>query len=44
MSVAVDRETLSPEDLAKVLQLLNFRPTQLAILLKGLVGVEVWNE
>jgi hypothetical protein len=31
---------LTPEDLAKVMDLLKFRPMQLAIVLKALVGVE----
>jgi hypothetical protein len=38
--VPVDRETLSPEDLDKVIELLRFRPTQLCIFLKALLGPE----
>ena len=38
--VSVDRETLSAEDLGKVVELLRFRPTQLCIFLKALVGAE----
>jgi hypothetical protein len=40
LSVEADRKTLAPEDLAKVMELLKFRPMQLAIVLKALVGVE----
>ena len=40
MSVEADRQTLTPEDFAKVVDLLKFRPMQLAIVLKALVGVE----
>jgi hypothetical protein len=40
LSVEADRRTLTPEDLAKVMDLLKFRPMQLAIVLKALVGVE----
>jgi hypothetical protein len=36
--VAVDRETLSEEDLGKVLELLRFRPIQFCMFLKALVG------
>jgi hypothetical protein len=38
--VAVDRETLSEEDLGKVLELLRFRPMQLCLFLKALIGLE----
>ena len=38
--VEVDRKTLSPEDLAKVLQLLSHRPLQFCMFLKALVGAE----
>jgi hypothetical protein len=38
--VPIDRETLSEEDLGKVLELLRFRPMQLCILLKALIGPE----
>jgi hypothetical protein len=36
--VPVDRETLSEEDLRKVLDLLRFRPMQLCMFLKALIG------
>jgi hypothetical protein len=39
-SVAVDRQTLSPEDLAKVVDLLKLRPVQMALFLAALVGGE----
>ena len=39
-NVEADRQTLTPEDFAKVMELLKFRPMQLAIVLKALVGVE----
>ena len=39
--VPVDRETLSPEDLGKVVELLRFRPMQLCMFLKALLGTEV---
>ncbi len=38
--VGVDRETLSEEDLGKVMELLRFRPIQLCMFLKALVGPE----
>ena len=38
--VPVDRETLSPDDLKKVIELVRFRPTQLCIFLKALLGEE----
>ena len=38
--VPVDRETLSEEDLNKVIELLRFRPMQLCIFLKALLGEE----
>jgi hypothetical protein len=38
--VAADRETLNPEDLAKVVDLLKFRPIQFCMFLKALVGAE----
>ena len=38
--VPVDRETLSAEDLRKVLDLLRFRPMQLCMFLKALIGPE----
>ena len=40
LSAKADRETLTPEDFAKVMELLKFRPMQLAIVLKTLVGAE----
>ena len=41
VSVAVDLETLSPEDLGKVVELLRLRPMQLCMFLKALLGTEV---
>jgi hypothetical protein len=38
--VGVDRETLSEEDLGKVMELLRFRPMQLCMFLAALVGTE----
>ena len=38
--VEVDRQTLSPDDMAKVLHLLSHRPLQFCIFLKALVGAE----
>jgi hypothetical protein len=40
VSVNVDRETLSEEDLRKVIELLRFRPIQFCMFLKALVGTE----
>lgn len=40
VSVAADRDTLNPEDLAKVVDLLKFRPIQFCMFLKALVGAE----
>ena len=40
LGVDADRQTLSPEDFAKVMDLLNFRPMQYCIFLKTLVGAE----
>jgi hypothetical protein len=40
LSVEADRQTLTPEDFAKVMELLKFRPMQLALMLKVLVGAE----
>ena len=40
MSVEADRQTLTPEDFTKVMELLKFRPRQLALVLKVLVGAE----
>jgi hypothetical protein len=41
VSVAVDLETLSPEDLGKVVELLRLRPFQFCIFLKALLSTEV---
>jgi len=38
VSVALDRKTLSPKDLAKVIELLKLRPIQFCIFLKALLG------
>jgi hypothetical protein len=40
LSVEADRKTLTPEDFARVMDLLKFRPMQLALMLKVLVGEE----
>jgi hypothetical protein len=40
LSVEADRQTLTPGDFAKVMELLRFRPMQLALVLKVLVGAE----
>ena len=40
LSVEADRQTLRPEDFKAVMDLLKFRPMQLAIVLKALVGAE----
>ena len=39
-NVKADRETLSPEDLARVMELLRLRPIQFCLFLKALLGVE----
>jgi hypothetical protein len=39
-SVIADQRTLQPEDSAKVMQLLRFRPIQFCMFLKALVGAE----
>jgi hypothetical protein len=39
-SVEADKRTLTPEDFAKVMDLLKFRPMQLALVLKVLVGAD----
>jgi hypothetical protein len=39
-NVEVDRKTLKPEDAAKLMQLLRFRPIQFCMFLKALVGTE----
>ena len=40
LGVDADRQTLSPEDLANVMDLLKFRPMQFCIFLKTLVGAD----
>jgi hypothetical protein len=40
VTVAADRDTINPEDLAKVVDLLKFRPIQFCIFLKELLGAE----
>ena len=40
LSVEADKQTLTPEDFARVMDLLRFRPMQLASVLKALVGAE----
>ena len=40
LGVDADRQTLTPEDFAKVIELLKLRPMQFCIFLKALVGVE----
>jgi hypothetical protein len=40
LSVTADKETLTPEDFAKVLDLLKFRPMQFCMFLRALVGTE----
>jgi len=40
LSVGADRQTLSPGDFAKVMDLLKFRPIQFCLFLKVLVGAE----
>jgi hypothetical protein len=40
LSVQVDRQTLSPEDSERVLDLLKLRPIQFCMFLKALVGAE----
>ena len=40
LSVEADKRTLTPEDFAKVMDLMKFRPMQLAFVLKALVGAE----
>jgi hypothetical protein len=40
LSVEADKQTLTPEDFAKVMDLLKFGPMQLAIVLKALVGAD----
>src|SRR5579862_8821675 len=40
VTVAADRDTISPEDMAKVMDLLKFRSIQFCLFLKTLVGAE----
>ena len=40
LNVTADKQTLSPEDFAKVMELLKLRPVQFCIFLKALVGAE----
>ena len=40
LSVSADKETISGEELDKVMDLLRFRPLQLCIFLKALLGVD----
>ena len=40
VNVGIDRETLSEDDLGKVLDLLKLRPIQFCLFLKALVGTE----
>ena len=40
VGVAVDRQTLSPEDFAKVMELVKHRPIQFCMFFKELVGAE----
>ena len=40
LSVEADKQTLTPEDFARVMDLLRFRQMQLASVLKALVGAE----
>jgi len=40
LNIHTDRQTLPPEELAKVKELLRFCPTQFCVFLEALVGVE----
>jgi hypothetical protein len=40
VTVAADRDTLNADDMAKVIELLKFRPIQFCMFLKALVGAE----
>jgi hypothetical protein len=40
LSVSADKDTLTPEDFARVRELLKLRPMQMALFLKALVGTE----
>jgi hypothetical protein len=38
--ISADKETLTPEDFARVMELLKLRPIQFCLFLKALVGIE----
>jgi len=40
LSVSADKETLTPEDFSRVMDLMKLRPMQFCLFLKALVGVE----
>ena len=40
LSVEADKQTLTPQDFARVMDLLKFRPMQLALVLKALVALK----
>jgi hypothetical protein len=40
LNVEADKQTMTPGDLAKVMELLKLRPIQFCIFLKSLVGAE----
>ena len=40
VGVAADRDTMNPDDMAKVMDLLKFRPIQFCMFLKALLGEE----
>jgi hypothetical protein len=40
LSVSADKDTLTPEDFARVRDLLKLRPMQMALFLKALAGTE----
>ncbi len=44
MNVAIDRKTLRPEDRDKVVDLIQHRPLQFCLFLKGLLGDEAMEE
>jgi hypothetical protein len=39
-TVDIDKQTLSPEDFARMMELLKFRPIQFCMILKALVGAD----
>jgi len=43
LSVEADKRALTPEDFARVMELLKFRPTHLAVVLKALVALKKCN-